>query len=305
VPVSISVVIPSYNRLETITYCLDSACRQTVEPGEIIVVDDCSTDGTAATVHEYSRAHPSVRLVALDRRCGAQAARNRGIKEARGEWIAFLDSDDEWMPDKLERQIAALGQVGLDPLTVVHTDCFIRDEATGDSILWNLGRCEGWVHSALLRTPGVGPFFSSLVTSKAACVRIGLLDEAVPSFQEWDTAIRLATACRFVHLREPLFVYHLHRGEMISKDTSKDVEGYQYVVDKHRADILRLCGVRAFNRHLARNALKALRGGQLQEARRIVRRAAGSPLALGWELVGAVVDRVRRRVATRLGTVPR
>jgi glycosyltransferase involved in cell wall biosynthesis len=112
---SVTVVIPAYNRAKTITYCLDSVCNQTVSPLEIIVVDDCSTDDTVAVVNDYSLSHSSVRCVVLEKNAGAQAARNRGIMEARGEWIAFQDSDDEWVSDKLEKQIAALAMVEFDP----------------------------------------------------------------------------------------------------------------------------------------------------------------------------------------------
>jgi len=103
---SISVILPTYNRVKTIRYCLDSVLAQTFSPAEIIIIDDCSTDDTVLIVGSYSE--PRVRCIVLEKNFGAQAARNRGILEAKGEWIAFHDSDDEWMPDKLERQIQAL-----------------------------------------------------------------------------------------------------------------------------------------------------------------------------------------------------
>lgn len=271
--ISISVVIPAYNRAKTIGYCLDSVCNQTVSPFEVIVVDDCSTDATVEIVNNYSRSHPSVRCVVLERNSGAQAARNRGIEEARGEWIAFQDSDDEWALDKLEKQIAALAVVGFDPLTVVHTDAWRYNPVTGERSIWNLPLCEGTVRAALLHA--TAPLFPTILTSKAALEQIGLLDDNVPSYQEWDTAIRLATICRFVHLHEPLFVYHLHAGETISKNKIRDVEGYQYVVDKHRDDILRVCGTETLNRHLAANALKAMRWGFYAEAKQILAKSIG------------------------------
>jgi glycosyltransferase involved in cell wall biosynthesis len=272
---NISVVIPAYNRANTIAYCLDSVCNQTVPPLEVIVVDDCSTDATVSVVNDYSRLHPSVRCVVLERNSGAQAARNRGIAEARGEWIAFQDSDDEWMPDKLEKQIAALAKVDFNPMTVVHTDAWRYDPVSGARDIWNLPSCEGQVHADLLRSPA--PLFPTMLASKAALEQIGLLDAHVPAFQEWDTAIRLAKICRFVHLHEPLFVYHFHAGETISKNKIRDVEGYQYVVDKHRDDILRLCGAETLNRHLEENALKAMRWGFYAEARQILSKTIGNP----------------------------
>lgn len=271
---NISVVIPSYNRAKTITSCLDSVCNQTVPPLEVIVVDDCSTDATVELVNKYSRSHPSVRCLALDRNSGAQMARNRGIKEASGEWIAFQDSDDEWVSDKLEKQIAALSVTGGDLMTVVHTDCYRYDHQALAKSLWALPHIDGEnVLRELLTT--AGPMFQGMMTSKLALEKIGLLDEKVPSYQEWDTAIRLARECRFIHLQEPLFVYHLHIEDTISKDKKKDIDGYQYVIDKHRDEIIELCGADTLNRHLENNALRAMHWGFYPEASRILAKTVG------------------------------
>lgn len=271
---AVSVIIPAYNRARSITDCLDSVCNQTEPALEVIVIDDRSTDATAETVRNYGRLHPSVRCVVLERHSGAQAARNRGILEARGEWIAFQDSDDQWVPEKLEKQLAALTGAGFDPLTVVHADAWRQDADTGARSLWKLKPCEGSVHSELLRLPN--PFFPAMLTSKRALEQIGLLDENIPSHQEWDTAIRLAKACRFIHLHEPLFVYRFHAGDAISRNRKADIDGYQYVVDKHRDEILRLCGADALNRHLRGNAVKAMRLGYYAEALDILGKAPGS-----------------------------
>lgn len=296
---NISVVIPAYNRASTITYCLNSVCNQTVPPFEVIVVDDCSTDTTVEVINNYSRLHPSVRCVVLERNSGAQAARNRGIMEAAGEWIAFQDSDDEWTPDKLEKQIAVIAETGFDPLTVVHTDAWCYDPASGERKIWSIMPCEGQVHTDLLRSPA--PLFPTMLTSKAALEQIGLLDEDIPSYQEWDTAIRLARICRFIHLHEPLFVYHFHAGEAISKNKERDVEGYQYVVDKHRADILLLCGTKTLNRHLMENALKAIRWGFYAEARQILRKTTGRSIHIA--LLKLVAQRIIKfviRIASKM-----
>jgi len=271
---SISVVIPAYNRAATIAYCLDSVCNQTVAPDEIIVVDDCSTDGTADVVSGYARSHPTVRCVVLERNSGSQAARNRGIAEAMGAWIAFQDSDDEWIPDKLEKQVAALSKLEFEPMTVVHADAWRHDDDTGVRTEWHLPSCEGEAIVGLLQAPG--PVFPAIVASKKALQKIGLLDERVPSYQEWDTAIRLAKLCRFVHIREPLIVYHLHGGETISKDRKRIIDGYQFVVEKHRDAIVDVCGARIYARHIEANTLRAMRWGYFAEARDILARVPGN-----------------------------
>ena len=100
---NISVVIPTYNRRQTIGRSIDSVLNQTLFPSEIIVVDDGSTDGTS----DYIQSNfPSIKLLSQPNK-GVSAARNMGIKSADANWIALLDSDDEWFSQKLEKQVLA------------------------------------------------------------------------------------------------------------------------------------------------------------------------------------------------------
>ncbi|WP_018232759.1 glycosyltransferase family 2 protein [Thioalkalivibrio thiocyanodenitrificans] len=120
----VSVIIPTYNRADYLVDAIDSVLNQTVPVDEIIVIDDGSTDHTAASLRGYSR---SVRLLRQDR-AGAGAARNRGVHEARGELIAFLDSDDLWTPVKMELQLAAMAaHPGVD-IVFGHAEQFISSD---------------------------------------------------------------------------------------------------------------------------------------------------------------------------------
>ncbi|MCK9409939.1 MAG: glycosyltransferase family 2 protein [Bacteroidetes bacterium] len=237
----ISVVIPAYNRAKTITYCLDSIVRQTYQTLEVIVVDDCSKDDTVAIVRAYPDAR--VRCVVLDKNSGAQAARNRGILEARGEWIAFQDSDDEWMPEKLDQQVAELRSVGFQQMTVVHTNGLIHYEDGTSKIIYSpaLEPVHGKdVYGMVLTESRV--LFQGLLTSKAALQNIGLLDVHVVAHQEWDTSIRLGKICTFAYLSAPYFKWHIHSGETVSRNNAKDVEGFFYIISKHWKDIEEICG---------------------------------------------------------------
>ena len=100
----VSVIIPTYNRAALVAEALASVQAQTYRDFEIVVVDDGGTDGTAAALAEWRE----VKVLRHSRRRGVSAARNTGINAARGQWLAFLDSDDLWLPDKLARQIAYL-----------------------------------------------------------------------------------------------------------------------------------------------------------------------------------------------------
>jgi glycosyltransferase involved in cell wall biosynthesis len=251
---SISVIVPTYNRAKTIRYCLDSVLAQTFKPLEIIVVDDCSTDETAAEVNSYS--NPGVRYIVLGKNSGAQAARNCGIREAKGDWIAFQDSDDEWLPDKLEKQVHALAEVGFDLWTVVHTNAIWLDISTGRRLPIELPVVEGDnVYPLLLNRPA--PMFQGMLVSRQAIEKIGLLDEKVPSYQEWDASICLAKYCRFIYLKETLFIYYMH-GETMSNDMKRDIHGYQYIIDKYKNEIIKHCGSEALGNHYCCIAMKYL-----------------------------------------------
>lgn len=256
-------MIPTYNRAGTILVCLKSVLAQTFSPFEVIVVDDCSTDETVRLVESLD--DPRVHYISLDKKSGAQAARNRGIMEAKGDWIAFQDSDDEWLSGKLEKQVQALEGVGYDPWTVVHTNAVWFGRPSGQRLLFEIPVVEGDnVYPLLLSGPA--PMFQGMLVSRSALKRIGYLDEKVPSFQEWDTSIRLAQYCRFIYLREPLFIYHLHSGETISKNKLQDINGYQFIIQKFRDEIIRICGEETWSRHLYFQLKKCLNYGLWSEA---------------------------------------
>ncbi len=109
---TVSVVIPAYNAAGTLERALDSVAAQTFADHETLVVDDASTDDTVAVATRFRECRPDLRLrcVPMDRNSGPAAARNRGIAEAAGTWIAFLDADDAWHPWRLRCQMAALGR---------------------------------------------------------------------------------------------------------------------------------------------------------------------------------------------------
>src|SRR5690349_8009529 len=112
--VVVSVIIPTYNRAYCLEAAIQSALKQTYAGKEIIVVDDGSTDETKSLLAKYSS---NVRILHQSN-AGVGAARNAGVRAARGEWIAFLDSDDEWIPEKIDVQMRALTQY---PRAVAHS----------------------------------------------------------------------------------------------------------------------------------------------------------------------------------------
>lgn len=270
--IPISVVIPARNRSATLPNCLESVLSQTYPAAEVIVVDDHSSDDTAAVVQAF--AARGVRYVPASGH-GAQAARNQGVREAISPWIAFQDSDDLWMLDKLQRQVAALNAAGASHDIVLHGDGLKRPAGGGPDEPLSVLLTEGYCFAELLHRPA--PMFPTLLVSRRALERCDGLDEQCPSYQEWDTAIRLSRECRFVHIREPLFIWIWHDAPTISKDLRRTVQGYNYVLDTWRDEILRTHGVRYWRQQKLQCAFDAMRGDLWEDALLHLRNAGMQP----------------------------
>ncbi len=256
----ISVVIPVYNRGKNIGKCLDSLIKQTHKVFEIIVIDDCSIDETSKVVRQYQENHVDSNIIydKLEKNSGAQVARNRGIGLARGKWICFCDSDDEWLEDKIELQYDVLKKKGFNEYIVIHGNCEVNDTVNNNRYVWHLPIVQGMdCYRVLLCRPG--PMFQAMLTSRKALLEVGKLGEDIKAYQEWDTSLRLSRKCEFIHIDEPLFVYNIHGIGQISGDIKKDFEGYEYIIDKYKEDILSICGVETWNRHIVTLIKKAIK----------------------------------------------
>lgn len=261
--IPVSVIIPVYNREKTIKYCLDSVLSQTYKNFEVILVDDCSTDNSINIIKSYN--DERIKLLPLNKNSGAQYCRNVGIKAASYDWIAFLDSDDEWLPDKLEKQVKILAENKFDPYLLIHSNAILVDKLNNEIKPYIVPHTSGTnVYRLLLQRPA--PFFQAMLVSKKALTDINYLDENVPSYQEWDTSTRLAKYCRFIHIEEPTFKYYYHDGDTISKNLHRDIEGYNYYLKKFKSEILKYCGKKAWLNHLITQYNKAMAWGFYADA---------------------------------------
>lgn len=128
----ISIIMPTYNCGRFIKESIDSVLAQTYSNWELIIVDDCSTDETAAVVHTYN--DPRIRYLCNEHNMGAALTRNRALREAKGRYIAFLDSDDLWLPEKLEKQIAFMETNGYAFTYTNYEEIDDRSQPTGIKI---------------------------------------------------------------------------------------------------------------------------------------------------------------------------
>lgn len=209
----VSVIIPCYNRSTTIGKAVVSALAQTIPPSEVIVVDDGSRDDSALAAERFG---PPVRVIRQSN-AGAAAARNRGLAEATGDWVAFLDSDDEWAPTKLERQAAALSRFSDADLIFCNTRTTREDETLMPS-RFDLGGLRGQEeerHGSFARY-GRGLFTAMLeqsrVITSAVVVRRGLAGLRFPEHiwgsEDWALWLNLVLRYRFVSVDEILVTMH-------------------------------------------------------------------------------------------------
>jgi glycosyltransferase involved in cell wall biosynthesis len=202
---TISAIIPTYNYGRFLRDAIDSALAQTYPPLEVIVVDDGSTDDTSRILAGYG---DRIRAIRQDNQ-GVGAARNTGIAAAKGEYLAFLDSDDLWMQRKLELELT---RFQADPaLGLVHcgAESFDNDGNTRETLLSGL---EGWVAPDLLclereviTTPGSG----TMVPRRVA-LEIGGFDPELQPSEDWDFCYRLASRYRVAYVPQVLVRYRLH-----------------------------------------------------------------------------------------------
>ena len=206
---AVSVVIPTQNRRGLISRALDSVRAQTRPPGELICVDDGSTDDTARFVEET---YPEVRVLRQANR-GVSAARNAGIRAAEGELIAFLDSDDEWLPRKLERQLQAME---MSPGTLLcHTnEIWIRNGRRVNPMKKHQ-KFGGWIFEKALPLCVISP--SSVLVDRRLFDDVGLFDESLPACEDYDLWLRVCARFPVLFVDEPLIVKHGGHEDQLSR----------------------------------------------------------------------------------------
>ena len=195
---NVSVIIPTFNRRDYITTALDSVLAQTYKDYEIVIIDDGSSDDTKEVLRPYQEA---IRYFYQENR-GISGARNRGIRESRGDYIALLDSDDYWLPEKLERQVECIredsqfGMVATRCSSIGPDGTFRKKNRPGKS---------GWILNDIFRSNFIRTS-SALITRKCLDT-VGLFDESLPECEEYDLWLRIAKQYPIAFINEPLTVY--------------------------------------------------------------------------------------------------
>jgi len=203
----VSVIIPTYNSAQYVTDAVDSVLSQSFGDFEVLVIDDGSTDETESVMRRY---RTPVRYIRRQNG-GVAAARNFGVSESRGRYVAFLDADDTWLPDKLELQIAALranphDRVCYTAFTIVASDLsplgIVRSKRRGHAL-----------EDLLLRGNVVGSI-CTVLCERLLFEKAGGFDPALSQCADWDMWVRLAALTEFLYIDKPTVTYRQHGANM-------------------------------------------------------------------------------------------
>ncbi|MDB5027565.1 MAG: glycosyltransferase like 2 family protein [Candidatus Eremiobacteraeota bacterium] len=314
-PVSFGVVIPAYNAERYLERSLGSVARQTYAPARVMVVDDESQDGSA------ERALALGAEVLRRPHGGPARARNAGVAALETDWIAFLDADDAWRPQTLERFATAIGccpdvrvvfgDYDVDEPRAPIASWFARDAAYASiarrPVSPGIVRCDRQMLVAALVRSLAFVSTSSLAVRRDAFVGIGGFDEGLIVAEDLDLLLRLFTQSTAAVVEEVLSTYHLH-GDNLSKDAGVNAEWELRVLERvrERPDRYPAPAATLLTRErpvrLARAGTYALRGGRFGEARRCFAlswSAGASFAAAGGMTLAALCDNAIGRIGHR------
>ena len=261
----ISVVVPTCNRPELLKRALASVLAQTFQDFEIIVVDD-GVQSAAEVTASFGDAR--IRYIKNDGAHGGGAARNRGIEAAKGEFIAFLDDDDQWMPEKLQKQVALLKNAG--PKTAFCFSAVVNIRDNGKEVTHVPEGETNFLERALTRFSGF--LTSTLVVKRDALLAVGGFDESFPAGQEPDLIIRLSEKYDGIGINEPLVTMSMEGSyEHIGSSPARLIVGRGMLIAKHAA--LFVSRPRLLAKHYFRIGLAYRDSGNVKEARRFFLKA--------------------------------
>lgn len=234
----ISVIIPTYNRAHLISRAIQSVLDQSYQDFEIIVLDDCSTDDTEELIKELKKKDERIRYIRHEKNKGPAAARNSGIKAAKGEYIAFQDSDDEWLPEKLYKHMMIFKKVEK-KIGVVYSGFWkIRNGKKLYIPSPHVFQKEGNIHKELLKGNFIG--MPASVVRKECFTKIGNFDIRIPYLEDWELWIRISKYYEFKYIPEPLVISYYTSGGVNEKPNFVGVNALNFIINKYHED---------FNKH--------------------------------------------------------
>lgn len=241
-----SIVIPSYNREQSITRTLDSVLNQTFSDWECIVIDDHSTDNTRNIVSNYCKNDSRYILISNESKKGANGARNTGIMHARGKYISFLDSDDSWSTTMLQKQISLYRSD--EKIGCIYSDIkIINNDGVEHPFGIPLG-VEGYCYSKVLEQ-GYLVATSALSAKRECLLDVGMFDLDLPASQDDDICFKLAKQHKIGYLSDVLTYMYIDADNRISDNSGKVAMGWWMLWNKYEHDVLQYCDTETMKKH--------------------------------------------------------
>lgn len=229
----VSVIIPNYNRVTKLMRCLESIANQTLAVHEVIIVDDCSDIDIFLQIENKINLYKhklNIHLYRNKKRNGANFARNIGIEKAQGNFIAFIDSDDAWLPTKNEVQIKEILKTKSSKPILSSTGRYRVSEG-GDIICAQFSK-KKFNQKSVRESNFIGTL-SSVIVEKYVAKQIGGFDETLRACQDWDFYIRLSEYVEYVGISEPLCIYFDHGENRITHSSRSRMQGHLKIYKKH------------------------------------------------------------------------
>jgi glycosyltransferase involved in cell wall biosynthesis len=227
-PPKVSVIIPTQNRLSLLQRAIHSVFCQTEQNFELIVVDDCSSDGTLQYLERLAGQDVRVKPILRKEAGGGSVARNCGILASKGQWIAFLDDDDEWLSNKLELQLAKLETT---PGAVACSSSYLTRNAFGFTRMVRVPKAANF--EDLLKGSVLGGA-SVCICDANALRQVDGFDASFRSGQDWDLWTRLSQIGLIVSCMEATVIYGTHSGIRISTNMDAQYKGARHFYFKYR-----------------------------------------------------------------------
>jgi len=243
----VSVIIPTYNRAKLLPRAIKSVLGQTYKNIELVIVDDCSTDDTRAVIKNFSQNDKRIKYLFHKKNKGAAAARNTGIKASGGKYIAFQDSDDKWIHDKLEKQMEIFNNFPNRNFVVYTSFLKIgKEEASYFPYCRDVKKKNGMLFDELLIRNFIG--FPTILLKKECLENVGLLDESFPRNQDWELFLRLSKIYPFKFVDEPLVLSFDTPGSISSKP-ELFIQARKLILKKYESDIKKNKAIWAKHEH--------------------------------------------------------
>lgn len=225
---TVSVIIPTYNRAYLLSRAVKNVLAQTYQDFEVIVVDDGSIDNNQEMMEGFNE--KGIVYIKHPWNKGVSASRNTGIRYAKGKYVAFQDSDDEWLPEKLERQIRIFESAGQDT-GVVYTGMWrIKNNRKKFVPAHAIKKREGNIHAILLEKDFVGT--PTTLIRKECFKTVGMFDEDLRRASDRDMWIRISEHYEFAYIDEPLVISHF-QPDSISEDRDAGLKASEMILAKH------------------------------------------------------------------------